>query len=166
MLHRTKPNAPNGPSALYCQLAMAGASSKQDRTTAPSPGRLNGLVIRWLAPARRARSTSASADSDVKTSTGIDCVCGLRPDMPADLDPVDARHHHVEDCQVELFGVELAQRLGAVLGLGDFESFHAEIQPDHMQQSRFVIDEKDALLGQRVRPPGRVDRWFAPVSSG
>src|ERR1700722_18553600 len=86
---------------------------------------------------------------------------GLRPDVSADLDAVNARHHHVEDRQVELFGVELAQRLRPVLSLGDFESFHAEIQPDYMQQSRFVIDEKDALLGQRVRPPGRVDRWSA-----
>ena len=99
---RTKLNAPNEASALYGSAGEAGASSKQERTTAPSPGRLNGLVIRWLAPASRARSTSASADSDVKTSTGIDCVCGCDADMPAHLDPVDARHHHVEDRQVEL----------------------------------------------------------------
>jgi hypothetical protein len=85
--------------------------------------------------------------------------------VTADFDAVDSGHHHVEDCQVELFGVEHRNRLGAVRGLSHFESFHAEIQPDDVQQSRFVVSEKDALLGQRMRPPGRVDRCVIAVSS-
>jgi hypothetical protein len=34
-----------------------------------------------------------------------------------------------------------------------------------VQQARFVVSEKDALLGQRVRPSGRVDRCVIAVSS-
>ena len=143
----------------------AGASSKQERTTAPSPGRLNGLVIRWFAPARRARSTSLSEDSEVNTSTGIDCVAGWERMIPAHLDPVDAGHHHVEDGEVELLGFEHGDRLTAVRGLAHLESFHAEIQPDDVQQARLVVSKKDALLGQRLRSPGRVDRCVIAVSS-
>ena len=85
--------------------------------------------------------------------------------MPAHLDPVDPGHHHIEDRQVELLAVEHRDRLGAVGRLSHLESFHAEIQPDDVQQARFVVSEKDALLGQRLRPPGRVDRCVIAVSS-
>ena len=65
------------------------------------------------------------------------------------------------NCSVSSIG----DRLAAVRGLAHLESFHAEIQPDDVQQARFVVSEKDALLGQRLRPPGRVDRCVIAVSS-
>jgi hypothetical protein len=47
-----------------------GVPSMQERTTASSPARLNGLVMRWLAPASRALSTSSSLDTAENMITG------------------------------------------------------------------------------------------------
>ena len=89
----------------------------------------------------------------------------MRTDVTADFNAVDPGHHHIEDGEVELLGLEHRYRDGPVRGFSHFESFHAEIQPDDVQQARFVVSEKDALMGQRMGPPGRVDRCVIAVSS-
>ena len=65
------------------------------------------------------------------------------------LEPVDARHHHVEDEQVECVRLDCPERLLAAAGDRDvLEAGGAQDGPHHLDEFGLVVDEQDALLEQ------------------
>ena len=63
--------------------------------------------------------------------------------LAADLEAVHLRHHDVEDDQVGLVGLDLLQRLTAVIGGLDLESFLGEVEAGELDDIPLVVDDQD-----------------------
>jgi len=72
---------------------------------------------------------------------------GLRPlpDAPADLEPVDAGQHDVENHEVRLEPVELLQRAVPVVRGPREVSVAAQVSLDDLRHHAFVLDNEDAV---------------------
>jgi hypothetical protein len=90
--------------------------------------------------------------------------------------PVDARHHQIDDQQVGPRALQAAQRLGAVAGGRDLESVVAKLLRNEHQQVRIVVHDEDPLRslshrgaslaapdGASIAPPQSVPRHTAPA---
>jgi len=66
-----------------------------------------------------------------------------RTDRLADLDPVGARHHHVEHDRIEAVGPEPGERLGAICGDLDGETVCREHAPQRFPKTGVVVYDQD-----------------------
>ena len=62
-------------------------------------------------------------------------------DLPREGEAVLLGHHHVEDADVEVAGLEGARALGAVLGESDIVVVHLEVGAQDFAEVLFVLDE-------------------------
>ena len=74
-----------------------------------------------------------------------------------ELQPVLARHHHVDDEEIESQPGELPARLLGVAGAGHAKAVAAEIAREQVADARVVVDDEEVrrVVGQRC-----VGRWF------
>ena len=98
-----------------------------------------------------------------------------RPQAPADLEPVEPRHHHVEHDEVEGRLAEARQRLAAVDRLHDLVAVLAQRIAEQRLDRLLVVDQQDAgwavdhlpsrYQGTHSYPPG-LDARPAPLPGG
>ena len=109
----------------------------------------------WLAPASRAAARSALSLSAVNTMIGSVSAPGHGADPAAQVDAVDAGHHHVEDGQVGQAEAEHPDRFLAAAGGDHLELLDLEVEADDVNQAGVVVHEEHA------RPAGAVLRHRA-----
>ena len=147
---RTKLNAPNEASALYCQLGERGRVLEAGADHRAEPREAEGLgdqVVGTGEPrALDVRVGGQRCEDEHRHRLRLLAATGCGGTPRSRRRPASSRRGspgRTVRCRASR---SPRCRPGC---LCDFESFHAEIQPDDMQQSRFVVSEKDALLGQR-----------------
>ena len=148
----------------------AAVSGRRASTAAPRPVRLNGLVITWLAPGSRAAARSALSLRAVKTMIGRRLRPGHAADPPAEADPVDAGHHHVEDDQVGQAEARAPPSPPRRCRGDHVELLDLEVEADDVHQAGVVVHEQDAGsagTGRSHRPIlGRAHRARTSAGSG
>jgi hypothetical protein len=88
------------------------------------------------------------------------------PQPADDAEPVQSRHHHVEDQQIGAEGLRERQRLLAVRGGGDLEPGVAQAGRQQLADVRLVVDDEEPRLrgGAGVRGAGHGSSGRASVS--
>ena len=70
---------------------------------------------------------------------------------PARLQPVLARHHDVEQDEVDRIGGEQLARRRRILGLGDAHVVARQIGGERIADVAFVVDEQDVRIAGHER---------------
>jgi hypothetical protein len=79
----------------------------------------------------------------------------MRPQLATELVAVHARHHEVEQHEIDRTSLELLERILTVLGRDRLERARLQDGRDHLSDRGAVVDDEDACahraLGQIVR---------------
>ena len=118
---------------------------------------------------RTGSSGIAEADDDVH---GVafgrehdDRYAALRPDLPADLVPVELGQHDVEHHEVESLVPELHEAVTAVARGGDPEAGLREAEARDLADRRVVFNEQNAFVHALILTDGRVGFAFETLGS-
>ena len=77
-------------------------------------------------------------------------------ELPADLDAVLARHHHVEQDEIGRLRARRDQRLIAVLAVHDLVALPRQARLQDLEVGRIVVDHQDARrLAHQLGPTQR-----------
>ena len=121
----------------------------------PGPAQRRLHPAAELADAERLGDVVVGADLEAEDLVDLVVAGGQHDDRnlapgaepAADLDPVEARHHHVEDDEVEALRGEQVERLAAVACDHDLIALLAKRIRKKRLDRLLVVDEQDASRG-------------------
>ena len=106
------------------------------------------------------------AELEADDAVDVVAACGQHEDRRVvagaeraqDIEAADARQHHIENQNLEIVGLELVERIAAVVHALDLEMFGAQVFAEHLTKLAIVIHQQHARLARCRARIGLVER--------